>query len=61
MNIPEEDFIELYRNVKGQRDLFRSFIEDIVSGVPKFHGMASDYRHLSFVEIKDRARELLND
>ncbi len=61
MDISEEEFKEYHAIVKRQRDKYKNLLEDICSGVPEIVGMASDYRHLTLIEIKDRARELLEE
>jgi len=59
MYISEEEFKEYHDLIKRQRDSYRNLLEDICSGVPKIAGMASEYRPLTLVEIKDRARKLV--
>ncbi len=59
MRFPDDEFEEWHEHVYKQRNKFKSLLQNIVTGVPKFGGMASPYRELTLVEIKKLAKEAL--
>lgn len=61
MRISDDEFQEWHDHIKRRHDRFKYFIQDIVVGVPKIHGMASEYREMSLKEIKERAKKLLDE
>lgn len=61
LHLSRDEAQEWHEYVLMQRNKYKSILEDIVSGVPKCLGMASDYRQLTLIEIKRIAKEALRD
>lgn len=61
LRLSDYEIQEWHEHVLRQRDRYASLLQDICCGVPKIRGMASEYRPLTLVEIKEAAHKLLED